>query len=364
MDGPYHKPLLLALCLVLAGCSSPTGERRTFMQRLFGKASDEVPGIMAPQKRVTAIRAMASEAASRGPEAQEQLAQRFAALYPKESDPLIRTELVRASSKFSAPTASALCAPPQRTRIPTSGSRPASVWVGKRGPRRRRLWPRCWAATSTSTSGSRQRVRWAIAPIQRPSPRWAGARGSRRCHAVSRRYLASRGCPTRHGQRRGAMAPLCEGRDPAAPQIGLDHRADPRHVPLVRPAQRISAGRPGKRRIPAVSAGIRDESRTWSASASIVSRARNAGPCRSRVVRAPGRARVLLRRNRAQIHRGLAHFSAHFVLSLAGALRAKNVPVFGRPAGDGTAWPPQICGSSRGFPIVRRCRPRVRPRIC
>jgi hypothetical protein len=107
MDGSENKRrLALAMCLFLLGLSGCKGGGLWTGSGLFGKASDEVPGIMSPPERTAAIRKMAQEA--RGPDAQEALARKFAALYPREGDPLIRAELVRAVSPLRCPTAGTL----------------------------------------------------------------------------------------------------------------------------------------------------------------------------------------------------------------------------------------------------------------
>lgn len=89
--------LILGLAIVAcSGCSRWS---------LFGDPSDHVPGIMLPGERIKAIRQMGKEAREAGPASQEQLAQRLAALYPQEGDPIIRSELVRAASELHSATA-------------------------------------------------------------------------------------------------------------------------------------------------------------------------------------------------------------------------------------------------------------------
>lgn len=106
MDGSDSKRLLaLAFCLALLVSGCQGGGLWT---KMFGKASDTVPGIMSPPERIAAIKKMSQEAAGKGLEAQEQLAQKYAGLYPRENDPLIRAELVRAVRSFSCPTAASL----------------------------------------------------------------------------------------------------------------------------------------------------------------------------------------------------------------------------------------------------------------
>jgi len=108
MDGSKRKPIVaLGLCLLalgIAGCKgNPVKEGG-----LFAKTSDTVPGIMPPSERIAAIRKMSQEAVRAGGDAQEQLALKLAALYPQETDPLVRTELVRAAATLGCPAAASL----------------------------------------------------------------------------------------------------------------------------------------------------------------------------------------------------------------------------------------------------------------
>ncbi len=105
MNGFNHRRLLaLGLCLLglgFPGCKgSPVKEGG-----LFAKTYDTVPGIMAPSDRIAAIRKMSGEAARSGVDAQEELALKFTGLYPQETDPLIRMELVRGSAALGCPSA-------------------------------------------------------------------------------------------------------------------------------------------------------------------------------------------------------------------------------------------------------------------
>jgi len=108
MNGSNHRRLLaLGLCLLalgLPGCKgSPVKEGG-----LFAKTYDTVPGIMPAAERIAAIRKMSQEAVRAGVDAQEELTLKFASLYPRETDPLIRMELVRASAALGCPSAALL----------------------------------------------------------------------------------------------------------------------------------------------------------------------------------------------------------------------------------------------------------------
>lgn len=90
--------LLLGVCLGASGCKSawPFG----------GKVSDTVPGITPPHERIAELRRMGKQAASATPEQREQIAAQIAAAYPRESDPLVRREIVRTLGACPGPTAS------------------------------------------------------------------------------------------------------------------------------------------------------------------------------------------------------------------------------------------------------------------
>ena len=92
----------LALCALVAatlGCKSgwPWG----------GKVTDTVPGITPPRERIAALRLLAKEAASAKPSEREQIAARVAEMYPRETDPLVRLEVVRTLAALPGPAVAA-----------------------------------------------------------------------------------------------------------------------------------------------------------------------------------------------------------------------------------------------------------------
>ena len=70
-----------------------------------GRLTDTVPGITPPRERIVALRLLVKEKASAKPAEREQISARVAEMYPKESDPLVRLEIVRTLAVFPGPAA-------------------------------------------------------------------------------------------------------------------------------------------------------------------------------------------------------------------------------------------------------------------
>ncbi len=90
----------LALCaLVAATCGCKSG------WPWDGKVTDNVPGVTPPRERIAALRLLAKQAASAKPAERENIAARVAEMYPRETDPLVRLEVVRTLSALPGPVA-------------------------------------------------------------------------------------------------------------------------------------------------------------------------------------------------------------------------------------------------------------------
>ncbi len=78
--------------IVIPGCKSclPWG----------GKVADSVPGLTPPAEQIAALKKLAKEAGSKGPAEQEQAAAELATRYARETDPLIRAEIVRTLGEY------------------------------------------------------------------------------------------------------------------------------------------------------------------------------------------------------------------------------------------------------------------------
>jgi HEAT repeat protein len=62
---------------------------------LGGKVSDTVPGVTPPREEIAALRQLVKQAGKMKPAEGERIAGEVAAKYPRESDPLVRLEIVR-----------------------------------------------------------------------------------------------------------------------------------------------------------------------------------------------------------------------------------------------------------------------------
>ena len=96
---PTARLAILSLGLLwigLPGCSSWPP---------WGKTSDTVQGITPPHERIAQLQKLAKDLPSRDPAERERIAADLVAQYPRETDPLIRTAMVRALGSSSSPAA-------------------------------------------------------------------------------------------------------------------------------------------------------------------------------------------------------------------------------------------------------------------
>jgi HEAT repeat protein len=102
MTGPHRKPpLLLIACCVAAiagGCASSTTKKEATLPT----------DVMSPAEQIEGLRKMAQAAAKKSPQQQEETSKLLAAAIQKESDPLIRAEIVHTMGFFSTATAVAV----------------------------------------------------------------------------------------------------------------------------------------------------------------------------------------------------------------------------------------------------------------
>ena len=97
MDCMKRKRLpVLILCLAtagLTGCNSMDNA----LTRMAGKqTTDVVPGIVPPGERIAILRKIRDRASRAKPEEQQRVSGELAAAFGDESDPMLRTEIVRA----------------------------------------------------------------------------------------------------------------------------------------------------------------------------------------------------------------------------------------------------------------------------
>lgn len=112
MDGFPSKSLpAIFVCLLLAnalGCAGKTYKiGKTTIWPIGGPVSDDVPGITPPRERIKQLQQQAKDASVATPDQQERLAADLALQFEKESDPLIRIEMLRTMAKYRTVTAAA-----------------------------------------------------------------------------------------------------------------------------------------------------------------------------------------------------------------------------------------------------------------
>jgi HEAT repeat protein len=105
MTGPHRKPplLVIACCAaaLVGGCASggwPWSKKEPPL------SSD----VMSPADQIEGLRKMAQTAAKKSPEQQEESSKLLAAAIQKESDPLLRGEIVHTLGSFNTTTATAV----------------------------------------------------------------------------------------------------------------------------------------------------------------------------------------------------------------------------------------------------------------
>ncbi len=111
MNGLRARVLLMLVCCLIAvgttGCNNGFSlvDTGSIFQMPWQETPDTMPGVVAPYKRIEELRKTADGGQKLGPAEQETLSQRLATEISKESDPLIRLEIVRAISVCKTPTA-------------------------------------------------------------------------------------------------------------------------------------------------------------------------------------------------------------------------------------------------------------------
>ena len=100
--------LACSLGLISAmGCSNGFSlvDTGSIFQMPWSEKPDEMPGVVAPHKRMAELQKTANSSHTLGPAEQEALSQRLAQEIRGEADPLVRLEIVRAISTCKTPTA-------------------------------------------------------------------------------------------------------------------------------------------------------------------------------------------------------------------------------------------------------------------
>jgi HEAT repeat protein len=104
MIGPYRKPprLLIACCLaaLVGGCASGWNSK---------KEAAAPTDVLSPAEQIEGLRKMGEAAAKKSPQEQEESSKMLAAAIQKESDPLLRSEIIHTLGYFATATATAVC---------------------------------------------------------------------------------------------------------------------------------------------------------------------------------------------------------------------------------------------------------------
>lgn len=100
-----HTRRLMLVALLAAGSGCKAG-----WWPLGGRVSDTVPGITPPRERILALKQIAKQAAAASSEERERIAVQVAEGYPRETDPLVRLEIIRTLGSCPGPTAEATLA--------------------------------------------------------------------------------------------------------------------------------------------------------------------------------------------------------------------------------------------------------------
>jgi HEAT repeat protein len=102
----------LMLCLGIVGLTGCGGmdlvHLGSFWEMPWNEKPDTMPGVKPPYERIAELRALATEGANAQPDRQQQISQELAEAIRKETDPIIRVEIVRALAAYPTATATAV----------------------------------------------------------------------------------------------------------------------------------------------------------------------------------------------------------------------------------------------------------------
>lgn len=98
-----QRPLALLLSLLVLACAGCTGSPSKLSFWPFQEKKSGPPGIVSPTEQVDMLRDMAKKAQSRTPQEKQQVSALLVSMLGRESDPLLRAEIVRTMRKFPTP---------------------------------------------------------------------------------------------------------------------------------------------------------------------------------------------------------------------------------------------------------------------
>lgn len=111
MNHSTSRLLLSITCLALLsvlGCSETVTIGKVTLWPLGGPITDTVDGVTPPAERIRGLRQIAESGASTPADQQQRISAELAAEYQKETDPLIRLEIVETLSHFQTESAAAV----------------------------------------------------------------------------------------------------------------------------------------------------------------------------------------------------------------------------------------------------------------
>ncbi len=100
----FQRPiaLLLGLSLLLAAGCAGSRDQFSFWPKEKKKGP---PGVVSPTEQLVMLRELAKKSESRTPQQKQQISALLVSMYGKETDPLLRAEIVRTMRKFPSPEA-------------------------------------------------------------------------------------------------------------------------------------------------------------------------------------------------------------------------------------------------------------------
>jgi HEAT repeat protein len=109
MQGPVHKLAMLAVCSCLAlesGCAETAGRINGIFNRK--PTTEEILNIKTPDDRIKELKELAKTAKKKTPEEQQRISTELSKEIQRESDPLMRRQILRTLTNYPTPLATAV----------------------------------------------------------------------------------------------------------------------------------------------------------------------------------------------------------------------------------------------------------------
>ncbi len=108
MHGPAHNLAALAVCfclILLSGCAQTFDSTTNFLSSPWKKKPEELLNVKTPDDRVKELKELAKAAKKKTPEEQQRSSDELAKEIQKESDPMLRRQILRTLAEFPTPVA-------------------------------------------------------------------------------------------------------------------------------------------------------------------------------------------------------------------------------------------------------------------